>query len=210
MPGTENATRGQLECWFDFGSNYSYLALMRIDDLAAQHGVGVVWKPFLLGPLFTSLGWASSPFVLQKQKGAYMWRDMERQAEKYGLAWTRPSTFPRRALLPLRVALLGAGQAWIGPYCRRIMQLNFVEDREIDEAGVVSEVLSGLGLPAAELIAAAGSDATKDALRAQTGEAARRGIFGAPTFFAGDEMFWGNDRLEDALLFAASAAIAKL
>lgn len=208
MPGTENATP-QLECWFDFGSNYSYLALMRIDDLAAQHGVHLVWKPFLLGPIFTSLGWAASPFVLQKQKGAYMWRDMERQCEKYGLAWTRPTSFPRRALLPLRVALLGAGQAWIGPYCRRIMELNFVADRDIDEASVVGEVLSGLGLPAAELIAAAGSDATKVALRAQTEQAARRGIFGAPTFFAGDEMFWGNDRLEDAILFAASAAIAK-
>ncbi|MDP3669537.1 MAG: 2-hydroxychromene-2-carboxylate isomerase [Telluria sp.] len=208
MPGTENAIP-QLECWFDFGSNYSYLALMRIDDLAAQHGVHLVWKPFLLGPIFTSLGWAASPFVLQKQKGAYMWRDMERQCEKYGLAWTRPTSFPRRALLPLRVALLGAGQAWIAPYCRRIMELNFVADRDIDGAGVVGEVLSGLGLPAAELIAAAGSDATKEALRAQTEQAARRGIFGAPTFFAGDEMFWGNDRLEDAILFAASAAIAK-
>lgn len=205
MSTTEHGTPAQLEFWFDFGSNYSYLSIMRIDAMAAQYGVHVVWKPFLLGPIFKSLGWSTSPFVLQKQKGAYMWRDMARQSEKYGLPWTQPTSFPRRALLPLRVALTGAEQAWIGAYCKRIMHINFVEDRDIDNISVVSEVLISLGLPAASLIEAAESDDTKSAMRLQTEEAARRGIFGAPTFFADDDMFWGNDRLEDALMFAANA-----
>ncbi len=191
-----------IEFWFDFGSNYSYLATMRIEEAAARAGVPVRWKPFLLGPIFRSLGWETSPFVLQKAKGEYMWKDMVRECRKLGVPWLRPTRFPRAAVLPLRVALVGAGQPWIGDYCRRVMSLNFAEDRDIDVPEVVEEVLTRLGLPAREIVDAARSEANKLALRAQTEEAAARGIFGAPTFFVGDEMFWGNDRLDDALAFA--------
>jgi len=191
-----------IEFWFDFGSNYSYLATMRIEEAAARAGVPVRWKPFLLGPIFRSLGWETSPFVLQKAKGEYMWKDMVRECRKFGVPWLRPTRFPRAAVLPLRVALVGAGQPWIGDYCRRVMSLNFAEDRDIDVPEVVEEVLTRLGLPAREIVDAARSEANKLALRAQTEEAAARGIFGAPTFFVGDEMFWGNDRLDDALAFA--------
>jgi 2-hydroxychromene-2-carboxylate isomerase len=200
----------QIEFWFDFGSNYSYLSAMRIEALAAQHGVRVLWKPFLLGPIFKAFGWTSSPFVLQKEKGAYVWRDMQRMCDKYGLPWTQPGSFPRRALLPLRVALLGADQAWIGAFCRRIMLANFAEDREIDDPVLVGEVLGALGLDAAALIAAAGTEQHKLAMRAQGEQAVRRGIFGAPMFFAGDDMFWGNDRLEDALAWAADHVAARI
>lgn len=191
-----------LEFWFDFGSNYSYLSMMRIEALAAAHGVPIALKPFLLGPIFKSFGWDSSPFVLQKQKGAYTWRDMERQCAKYGLPWKRPDTFPRRALLPLRIALQGAAEPWVWEFCKRVMQANFVADREIDEPLLMTEILTALGVPAADLIAAAQTDTAKGALRSQSEHAAQRGIFGAPTFFVGDEMFWGNDRLEDAIALA--------
>src|SRR3974390_467735 len=182
-----------LELWFEFGSNYSHLTVMRIEECARNHGVAVYWKPFLLGPIFKSFGWVSSPFVLQKEKGAYVWRDMERQCHKYGLPWTQPSEFPRRALLPMRVAMLGADQPWIGEYCRRMMRINFVEDLPIDTPEAVGGVLNDLGLPVSDLIEAAQSEETKQRLREQTEEARRRGVFGAPTFFARGEMFWGND-----------------
>lgn len=203
---TQSKVQPQIAFWFDFGSNYSYLTTMRIDALAAQHAVQVIWKPFLLGPVFQSFGWSSSPFVLQKEKGDYVWRDMERQCAKYGLPWNRPTRFPRRALLPLRVALVGAASPWIGAFCQRIMQLNFVDDRDIDDSVVVSDVLASLGLDAAALVAAAQSDANKQAMREQGEEAMRRRIFGAPMFFVGDEMYWGNDRLEDAIQAAANIA----
>jgi 2-hydroxychromene-2-carboxylate isomerase len=103
----------------------------------------------------------------------------------------------------MRVALLGADQPWFAAYAKRIMLLNFAEDRAIDDPAAVAEVLRALDLPAEALIAAASSSEAKTALRRQTEEAARRGLFGAPTFFVGDEMFWGNDRLEDALLLAS-------
>ncbi|MFM0481750.1 2-hydroxychromene-2-carboxylate isomerase [Paraburkholderia strydomiana] len=195
----------RIEFWFDFGSNYSYLSVMRIEAEAAARGVGVDWRPFLLGPIFRALGFDNSPFVLQKEKGAYVWKDMERQCRKYGIAFTRPSVFPRAALLALRVALLGAEREWIAAYCREIMQQNFVHDRDIGSIEVVSEALTKLGLPAQQIVAEAQSDANKLRLREQTEAAASKGIFGAPTFFVGDEMFWGNDRLEDALDFCYSS-----
>ncbi|MCW3478249.1 2-hydroxychromene-2-carboxylate isomerase [Neisseriaceae bacterium JH1-16] len=192
-----------IEFWFDFGSNYSYLSMMRIEDAAARHGVTVTWRPFLLGPIFKSFGWDSSPFLQQKAKADYMWQDMVRQCRKYHLPWTKPTTFPRRALLPIRVALLGAEQPWLGEYCRRIMALNFAEDRDIDSPETMTEVLAQLGLPATQLIDTAQSEPNKPKLREQTDTAKARGIFGAPTFFVRGEMFWGNDRLDDALDFAA-------
>ena len=194
----------EIEFWFEFGSNYSYLSVMRIEAAAAQRGVTVRWKPFLLGPIFRSLGWNTSPFVLQPAKGNYVWKDMERQCRKHGLPWQRPTVFPRSSLLPLRVALVGAEQPWIGAYCRRIMSLNFAEDREIDAPNLLAEVLTQLSLPAQTILGEAQSDANKLALRQQTEAAQTRGIFGAPTFFVGDEMFWGDDRLDDALTHAAA------
>ena len=195
-----------IEFWFEFGSNYSYLSAMRIDTLARAAGVDVLWRPFLLGPVFRELGWSTSPFVLQQAKGRYMWRDMERQAAKYGLPWGRPSVFPRTALLPMRVATLGAAEPWIGEFCRRVMEQNWVQDREIDDEAAVRAALAGLVPHPDAVLAAALAPDNKLRLRANTETAAARGIFGAPTFFVGDEMFWGNDRLEDALVVATSLA----
>jgi 2-hydroxychromene-2-carboxylate isomerase len=188
-----------MEFWFDFASNYSYLSVMRIEAAAARLGVELHWRPFLLGPIFHSLGWNNSPFVLQRAKGEYVWQDMARECEKHRLPWTRPSTFPRDSVLPLRVALVGAERGWIGAYCRRVMSLNFVEDREIDSRDVLAEVLTQLGLPAQAILDEAVSEANKLRLRRQTETAANRGVFGAPMCFVGDEMYWGNDRLDDAL-----------
>ena len=82
---TMSAPAPEIEFWFEFGSNYSYLSVMRIEDAARRRGVRIVWKPFLLGPIFRALGMETSPFVLQKEKGAYVWQDMVRQCRKYGL-----------------------------------------------------------------------------------------------------------------------------
>ena len=194
-----------IECWFEFGSNYSYLSVMRIEQAAAQRGVRVVWRPFLLGPIFKAQGWDNSPFVLQQAKGAYVWQDMPRQCRKYGLEWRQPSQFPRRSLLPARVALLGEEQPWMGAYCLRLMRMNFVEDREIDNPEAVSEALVELGLPAEALLEEAQGGGIKQRLRERTAAAQALGIFGAPAFFVQGEMYWGNDRMDDALEAAAGA-----
>jgi 2-hydroxychromene-2-carboxylate isomerase len=183
-----------VEFWFDFASNYSYLSVMRIEAAAVRLGVRVAWKPFLLGPIFQSFGWNNSPFVLQQAKGDYMWQDIARECRKYGVPWRQPSTFPRASVLPVRVALLGADQPWIGTFCQRIMLRNFAQDQDI----------TALGLPAEAILTEAQSIANKQRLREQTHAAQIGGIFGAPTFFVGDAMFWGNDRLDDALTAAAA------
>jgi 2-hydroxychromene-2-carboxylate isomerase len=193
----------EIEFWFEFGSNYSYLSAMRIEDEASRRGLRIVWKPFLLGPILRALGMENSPFVLQKEKGAYVWQDMVRQCRKYGLQWVRPSVFPRLGVLPLRVALLGADQPWIGAFCRRVMELNFVLDQDINHPERLAPILMDLNLPASDILDQAQAEPTKTKLREQTEQARIRGIFGAPTFFVGTEMFWGNDRLDDALEVAA-------
>ncbi|WP_215410028.1 2-hydroxychromene-2-carboxylate isomerase [Janthinobacterium sp. JC611] len=193
-----------LEFWFDFGSNYSYLSAMRIDALAREKKVQLIWKPFLLGVVFKALGWETSPFVLQKIKGDYTWRDMARQCDKYGLPWRQPATFPRTALLPMRVALVGADQGWIAPFARRMMTMNFAEDRDIDNIEAVSAVLAELGLDAPAIVALALTPDNKLRLRRQTQQAQALNLFGAPSFLSDGELFWGNDRLDDALAHAAA------
>jgi 2-hydroxychromene-2-carboxylate isomerase len=205
MSATAQQSPAAIELWFDFASVYSYLSVMRIEALAQSSRVAVLWKPFLLGPIFKSLGWTTSPFLLQPQKGAYMWRDVERQCGKYGLAWRRPRDFPVRTLLATRVALLAADEPWIGRFCRRIMLMIFAEDRDVDVPQTVGEALGGVTPDAAGLLGAARLEETKARLRQQTEAARSLHVFGAPTFFVGAEMFWGNDRLEDALAFAARA-----
>jgi len=204
---TPPGAQSQLEFWFEFGSNYSYLSVMRIEHLAREAGVGIAWRPFLLGPIFRDLGWNSSPFVLQAEKGRYTWNDMRRRAAKYGLAFNMPSSFPRTALLPMRVALLAADEPWVGSFCQRVMVQNFVDDLDIAQPDNTRRALEGLAADPDAFMAAAQGEDIKARLREQTGQARARGIFGAPTFFVGDEMFWGDDRLEDALDFAVKAAL---
>lgn len=202
-PTAHATTPTDIDFWFDFASNYSHISVMRIERDAAKRGLGVIWKPFLLGPIFKSLGWNTSPFIVHKAMGAYMWKDMVRQCAKYGVPWRQPTAFPRLSVLPLRVALIGVDQPWIGDYCRRIMRRNFVDDQDIHTPEAVGQVLTDLGLPAGEIVALAQSEANKRRLRENTEAAQALGIFGAPTFFARGEMFWGNDRLDDALDLAA-------
>ena len=199
----------EIEFWFDFASPYSYLSAMRIEALAERADLTVRWRPFLLGPIFRSFGWETSPFVLQKEKGAHMWIDMERQCRKYGLAWTHPSSFPRGSILASRVALLLARSGRAGPFCRAVMRQNFALDRDIGDSAVVAVALAEIG-ETAEMIAAASRDEIKSALREETDLAKQKRIFGAPSFFIGDEMFWGNDRLEDAIARLAEKNVTNI
>ncbi|MBV8259764.1 MAG: 2-hydroxychromene-2-carboxylate isomerase [Paraburkholderia sp.] len=194
-----------LDFWFDLASNYSYLSVMRIEALAGRAGVEVRWRPFLLGPVFEALGWKGPPFVVQQEKGAYVWQDMRRQCSKYALPWRQPSEFPRRSVLATRIAVLADDEPWLSAWCRTVMTRNYGDDLEVDSPEAVTQMLTALGLHAQRLIEEAGGDANRQRLRERTQRARDLGIFGAPTFFVGDEMFWGNDRLEDAIDAARSA-----
>jgi len=195
MPGT-------VEFWFEFASTYSYPAAMRIEPLARGAGVTLVWRPFLLGPIFAGQGWRDSPFNIYPAKGRYMWRDLDRICERLGIPLRRPSQFPRNGLLAARVATAAAAAPWLADFVRGVYHANFADDRDIAQRDVVSAVLTTLGIDAEPWLEQAASEAVKEQLRASTDEAMAVGIFGAPTMRVGDELFWGNDRVEEAIAWA--------
>lgn len=192
-----------IQFWFDFASTYSYLAAMRIEEAAARAGAPLEWRPFLLGPIFTEqLGIKDSPFNVFPVRGRYMWRDLERLCERYRLPWRRPSAFPRNGLLAARVGCLAAAEPWLPGFVRAVFRANFAEDRDIAEAGVIGGILSALGQGAPAFLERAATPAAKELLRARTAEASRLGIFGAPDFVVAGELFFGQDRMDDAVAWA--------
>jgi len=193
-----------LDFWFDFASTYSYPAAMRVRALASAAGVEVKFRPFLLGPIFKAQGWTTSPFNLFPAKGRNMWRDLERVCADLSLPpMRRPEPFPQNSILAARVALIGLAQPWGEDFCRAVFSAEFADGRRIDDPETMSAILSMLKVEPSAVLGAAVSDDNKTRLRVQTEEAQRLGLFGAPSFSTADgELFWGNDRLEQALAWA--------
>jgi 2-hydroxychromene-2-carboxylate isomerase len=190
-----------MQFWFDFASTYSYVAALRVAAECARAGVELEYKPFLLGPIFNELlGIKDSPFNVQPLRGRYMWRDLERLCEKHAIPWRRPTTFPRNSVLAARVACC-AGAA-IPTLTRAIFRANFADDRDIADPGVLREVIDSNGADGHRLVETAQTPEVKAQLRANTAEAQRLGIFGAPDFVVEGELFFGQDRLEDAIAWA--------
>lgn len=197
---------GAIEFWYEFGSTYSYPSAMRIEPLAAKAGITLRWRPFLLGPIFQTLGWNDSPFNIFPAKGRYMWRDLERVCAAEGLPLKLPpAKFPQNGLKAARLALVGKSQGWTAAFTRAVFTANYAEQKDISEDETLGAILSALGVDAESALAAANTPENKDALRRQTEEAASHGLFGAPSFTIRDELFWGNDRLEAALAWAKAA-----
>ncbi|KJS38783.1 MAG: hypothetical protein VR74_04270 [Hyphomonas sp. BRH_c22] len=191
---------GVIEFWFEFASTYSYPAAMRIEALASKAGHMVEWTPFLLGPLFhAQQGLTDSPFNAVPVKGRYMWRDLARVCAKEGLPLQTPVAFPQSGLLAARCTLALAKEARAA-FVKAVYTENFARGALISEPDVIARCIESAGQDSGAVLARSGTDEIKAELKANTEEAIRRGVFGSPTFFAGDgEMFWGNDRLEDAM-----------
>ncbi|SHG72455.1 2-hydroxychromene-2-carboxylate isomerase [Marivita hallyeonensis] len=192
----------KLEFWFEFASTYSYLTAMRLPDEAAKRGIEVTWRPFLLGPIFAAQGLETTPFLVYPMKGRYLLRDMDRRARALGLEFYLPDTFPQNGLLAARVATAALPDPAGMRFCQNVYQAEFAHGQTIADPDVVARCAKDAGLDA-EILDRAQTDPVKQALRATTEEALSRGIFGAPSFTVGDELFWGDDRLEDAFDWAA-------
>jgi len=197
---------GAVAFWFEFASTYSYPAAMTLEAEAARRGVRVIWRPFLLGPIFAEQGWTDSPFNLQPSKGRYMWRDLERTCARLGLPWARPAIFPQHTVRAARLALVGADAEWGPGFVRAVYRANFAEGRDIADAAVLRAALAEAGADPGAAMAEAGTAETKSALRAQVDAARQAGIFGAPSFTVGEELYWGHDRMAEALDHAAGRA----
>lgn len=189
----------QIEFWFEYGSTYTYLTVARMERAAAFAGVEVAWRPFLLAPIFAKAGLPQGPFLPFPAKIRYMWRDIERRAKQHGLPYRKPSTYPPSTLLTARVGVIAAREGWCADYTRAVFERHWTQDVAIGSRENLRDSIEKAGRGADDVIARAESPANKAALREQTEEAEMRGIFGSPSFVARGELYWGDDRLEEAI-----------
>ncbi len=189
----------KIEFWFAFGSTYSYLSVMRISDICAEHKIDIEWRPFLLTTIFRDLGMEQGPYLPFPPKLNYMWRDLERRAARHGLPYRRPSHYPINMLLTCQIGVIAQQEGWCEAFTREAFRLHWQEGVEIGTEANTTSCLSSLQKDAEEVVRKAQSDANKLFLHEQTNTAKDIGIFGSPTFVVGKELFWGDDRLEDAV-----------
>lgn len=184
----------QVEFYFDVGSPASYLAWTQIAQLAERHGAEVVYQPMLLGGVFKATGNASPASV--PAKGRYTRIDFERFARRYQVPFAQNPFFPINTMQLMRgaVALLDGDQ--FQPYVDAVFRAIWVDGQNMGDPDVVARVLGGQGFDVAGLLQQINDPAVKERLRQITERAIERGVFGAPTFFVGDEMFFGQDRLD--------------
>lgn len=194
--------RTQVDFFFNFGSTYSYLSIMRLEEEAAKAGVAVRWRPFNVRKLFVEQ--SNIPFPKEKAaKVAYMWRDIERRAARFGLEWNGVPPYPvDRSGLANRLGVMAGQEGWAPAFTRAAYRAWFVEHKDFGQPEVAASLLSALGKDPGTLMARADSEAAKSAFDAETDVARSLGIFGSPTFVVGKEIFWGHDRMEDAMDWA--------
>jgi len=184
-----------VEFYFDFGSPYSYLAYKALPGIAAAHGAQIVWRPMLLGGVFKATG-NHSPVEIPA-KGKWMQQDMQRWAARYGAVFRNNPHFPINTLVLMRGA---AGMQMRGQdfdkYVEAIFRAMWENPRNLGEPQELAAVLRQAGFDADAFLALVNDPAVKEQLKKNTEEAVARGVFGAPTFFVGEEMFWGQDRLD--------------
>ncbi|HUX26502.1 MAG TPA: 2-hydroxychromene-2-carboxylate isomerase [Burkholderiales bacterium] len=184
-----------VEFYFDFGSPYSYLAYRALPGIAAARGAQIVWRPMLLGGVFKATGNHSPAEIPAKSK--WMDDDMRRWAARYGAPFQRNPHFPINTLTLMRGAVgmqLRAGD--FARYVDTVFHAMWAEPRNLGDPEELAAVLRAAGFDAAAFLALVSDAEVKEALKSQTEAAVTRGVFGAPTFFVGKDMFWGQDRLD--------------
>ena len=193
-----------LEFFFFYGSIHSYLSVMRIEAAAARTGVTVRWRPFNLREILIEQN--NTGFTKNEVKMNYVWHDVERRATRHGIPFAGRAPYPADPdLLALRVGLIAAQEGWCAHYSRATFHDWFIDRRAPGVGDHVERVLSSLG-KSADVIARAESAEGTRLMQEATDAARKLGIFGAPTFAVGTEIFWGDDRLEEAIAFATRLA----
>jgi len=197
-----------IDFWFSIGSTYSYLTVGRLDRVAAAAGIRFRWRPFSVRAIMREMD--NVPFATKPIKSAYMWRDIERRAAMYGLPVRVPAPYPLRDFdLANQVAVLGAERGWGPAYVRATYRRWFVEAEEPGSEPNLSASLREIGLDAASVVAEAQTEAVGQAYLKATEAARRQGIFGVPSFVVRGELFWGDDRLEDAIRWHRQGTLAQ-
>lgn len=187
-----------LDFYLFVGSTYSYLSVCRAEEVAAAAGVDLVWRPFSVRTLMREQN--NSPFVGKPVKMQYMWRDIERRAARFGIPFGGRPPYPVDAEERAnRVATLAASQGWCRQFVREAYRLWFLEGRDPGETEALRVILDRIDRDPDGCLRDAYAARTAEAYVASTARARALGIFGSPTFVCGTEIFWGDDRLEDAI-----------
>jgi 2-hydroxychromene-2-carboxylate isomerase len=187
-----------IDFWFTMGSTYSYLSVMRLDSVERTSGVRFNWRPFHLLAILQEMN--HIPFADKPAKCAYMWRDIERRAVMYGIPTSVPAPYPvKQSIVANLVAIVGMRQGWGIDFVRAAYRRWFQLAQESGSEPNVSESLRDIGQDPQPILALASTPELKESLLSETGIARDLGIFGSPTFAVGREIFWGDDRLEDAI-----------
>jgi 2-hydroxychromene-2-carboxylate isomerase len=184
----------RLEYFFDYVSPYSYLANSQLPALVRQTSAELVYRPFLLGGVMQATG--NQPPATLPARGKYMPTDIGRWLRRYGLPFAFNPNFPMKTIQVMRAALAAQEQGVFPAYHDALFRAAWVEQVDLGDAAALKDVIAKAGLDAERLLDRAENDEIKERLKANTAEAIARGAFGAPTFFVGDEMFFGNDRLD--------------
>lgn len=191
----------EISFWFSIGSTYSYLSVMRLAEVEKESGIGFRWRPFNVRHVMVEQN--NIPFKDKPVKAAYMWRDIERRSRGYGLTPKLPAPYPLPGLvLANQIATLGAQEGWVEDYTRATYRRWFENGEAAGEEPNISASLKEIGCNPRSVLAAARTKRVEDELEAATEEAMKLGVFGSPTFAVGQEVFWGDDRLDDALRWA--------
>jgi len=183
-----------VEFFYDFGSATAYLAHTQMPGLAKRTGATVAYRPMLLGGVFKATG-NQSP-VMIPAKGAYMGVDLPRFAKRYGVVFRMNPYFPINTLVLMRGAVAAERLGKLMAYANAVFDAIWVNSRNLNDPAETAKVWAEAGFDPQALFAATQDQSVKDALKASTDEAIARGAFGAPTFYVGSEMFWGQDRID--------------
>ena len=198
----------EMDFFFFLGSGYAYLSVMRMGRLAVEAGVDVRWRPFNVRTVM-----AENNIALRTQtaKVAYLWRDIERRAAVHGLPFTTAPQWPTDPdLLANRVAALAAMEGWCASYTLESFRAWFLEGVALGSREHLEHVLGSLGRDVDAVVAEANSPRALDSLVSETNLARSYGIFGSPAFVVDGEAFWGDDRLEEAMLWASGRHPAQM
>lgn len=195
----------KIQFWFDFASPYAFIAAKRVQAMASSNQAHFDWQPFLVGvALQTKTKGLSSTQLVTEAEAHYRKHDVHRTCESLQLPIRWPSNYPRGSMLAGRVAFWARDREWQVPFIHAVYDANFLEDRDITSEECIRSILTDIGVDSTSTIAAATDVGQKQAFRQHVETALEAGIFGVPTFAVRDELFWGNDRLDQALVWATS------
>lgn len=183
-----------VEFYYDFSSPYTYIASERIEKVVLDNGGTIEWKPFLLGGVFNEIG--STPAVQIDNKIKYLRQDTQNCAHYYGIPFNYPEVFPLNSVRSMRGAFAASEQNKLVEYNHLMFREYFVEGKDLSRPEILGESVAAIGIDPGWFLARIAEQDIKDMLRDETNGAIERGVFGAPTIFVDDKMYWGSDRLD--------------